>query len=63
MDQATKRIEELKKQGVNMNIYWTFGRYDAIAVTEAANEKDAMKTPRRPYPVCSGQRPYSALWS
>ena len=44
MDQASKRIEELKKQGINMNIYWTFGRYDAIAIIEAPNEKDAMKT-------------------
>lgn len=44
MDKATKRIEELQKLGVNMNIYWTFGRYDAIAITEASTEKDAMKT-------------------
>ena len=44
VDQATKRMEGLKKQGVNMNVYWTFGRYDAIVITEAPTEKDAMKT-------------------
>ncbi len=44
IDQATKRIEELDKQGVKMNIYWTFGRYDAVAITETSTEKEAMKT-------------------
>ncbi len=44
MDQATKRIENLEKQGIKMNIYWTFGRYDAVAITKAPTEKDAMRT-------------------
>jgi uncharacterized protein with GYD domain len=44
IDQATKRLEELEKQGVKMNIYWTLGRYDAITITEAPTEKAAMKT-------------------
>ena len=43
LEQSTKRIEELAKQGIKMNIYWTFGRYDAVTITEAPTEKDAMK--------------------
>jgi len=43
-EQATKRIEELGKQGIKMNIYWTLGRYDAVTIIEAPTEKDAMKT-------------------
>jgi uncharacterized protein with GYD domain len=42
--QGTKRIEELKKQGIKMNIYWTLGRYDAVTIVEAPSEKEAMKT-------------------
>jgi len=26
-----------------MRVYWTLGRYDAVAITEAPTEKDAMK--------------------
>jgi uncharacterized protein with GYD domain len=44
IDQATKRIEELEKQGIKMHIYWTLGRYDAVTIIEAPTEKDAMKT-------------------
>jgi len=44
IDLATKRLEELAKQGLKMNIYWTLGRYDAVTIIEAPTEKDAMKT-------------------
>ena len=44
IDQGTKRIEELKEQGIYMHVYWTLGRYDAVTVIEAPTEKDAMKT-------------------
>ena len=44
IDQATKRLEKLAKQGIKLNIYWTLGRYDAVTIIEAPNEKDAMKT-------------------
>jgi len=44
LEQSTKRIEELAKQGIKMNIYWTLGRYDAVTIMEAPTEKDAMKT-------------------
>ena len=43
IDQATKRLEELAKQGLRMNIYWTLGRYDAVTSIEAPTEKNAMK--------------------
>lgn len=43
IDQATKTFEDLKKQGINIRVYWTFGRYDAVSIMEAPSEKDAMK--------------------
>jgi uncharacterized protein with GYD domain len=43
VDQATKRLEELDKQGIKMRVHWTLGRYDVVAFTEAPTEKDAMK--------------------
>ena len=42
-DQATKTFEELDKQGIKTQIYWTLGRYDSVAIIEAPSEKDAMK--------------------
>ena len=44
IDLATKRLEELAKQGLKMNIYWTLGRYDAVTIIEAPTEKEAMRT-------------------
>ena len=43
IDKFTKNLEELKKQGVKMTIYWTLGRYDAVSIIEAPSEKDAMR--------------------
>jgi uncharacterized protein with GYD domain len=35
---------EAKKEGMKMiAIYWTLGRYDAVAIMEAPDEKAAMK--------------------
>ncbi len=42
-EQATKGLENLDKQGINMRVYWTLGRYDGVAITEASTEKEAMK--------------------
>lgn len=42
-DKATKRIQNLDKQGIKMNVYWTLGRYDGVAIIEAPSEKEAMK--------------------
>lgn len=43
VDQATKKLETLKKQGIKMNVYWTLGRYDGVVITETSSEKEAMK--------------------
>lgn len=43
VDGATKTFDELEKQGIKVRVYWTLGRYDAVAITEAPTEKDAMK--------------------
>ena len=43
MDQFTKTLEELDKQGIKVRIYWTLGHYDAVSIIEAPTERDAMK--------------------
>ena len=43
IDEFTKTIKELEKQGIKMRIFWTLGRYDAVSIIEAPTEKDAMK--------------------
>ena len=43
IDQFTKTLEPLEKQGIKIRIYWTLGRYDAVSIIEAPNEKDVMK--------------------
>ena len=36
--------EHLKREGGNLlQAYWTFGRYDAVVILEAPNEKTALK--------------------
>ena len=35
--------KKLEKQGIKIDSYWTFGRYDAINIIEAPSEKEAMK--------------------
>ena len=45
-DQAetAKTFAQQEKLGIkNLSIYWTFGRYDAIRIFEAPDEKVAMK--------------------
>jgi uncharacterized protein with GYD domain len=43
VDEFTKTIKELEKQGIKMRIYWTLGRYDAVSIIEAPSEKDVMR--------------------
>ena len=43
MDQFTKTLEELEKQGIKMRVYWTLGRYNAVSITEAPTAEDVMK--------------------
>jgi uncharacterized protein with GYD domain len=39
-----KRIETETKEGMKVHgVYWTLGRYDAVAIFEAPDEKTAMK--------------------
>jgi uncharacterized protein with GYD domain len=39
-----KMIEEESKKGIKyLSINWTLGRYDAVAIFEAPDEKEAMK--------------------
>jgi len=39
-----KMIEEESKKGINyLSINWTLGRYDAVAMFEAPDEKEAMR--------------------
>ena len=39
-----KMIEEESKRGIKyLSINWTLGRYDAVAIFEAPDEKEAMK--------------------
>jgi uncharacterized protein with GYD domain len=42
--ESLKRLETEGKEGIKYHgIYWTLGRYDAVALFEAPNEKVAMK--------------------
>jgi uncharacterized protein with GYD domain len=41
--QGTTWMNEMEKQGIKMQSFWTMGRYDAITIIEAPTEKDAMK--------------------
>jgi uncharacterized protein with GYD domain len=39
-----KKVEDDKKAGIKWHgIYWTLGKYDAVAVFEAPNEQAVMK--------------------
>jgi uncharacterized protein with GYD domain len=43
--EATRLIERANKEGVKfLNIYYTLGRYDIVAILEAPDEKTAMRT-------------------
>lgn len=43
IEEFTKKLEDLEKQGIKVRIYWTLGRYDAVSIIEAPSEKDVMK--------------------
>jgi len=43
MEEYTKMIKDLEKQGIKVRTYWTLGRYDGVTIIEAPTEKDAMK--------------------
>jgi uncharacterized protein with GYD domain len=42
--QATKLFDQMAKDGIKIiGQYWTLGRYDAIVITEAKDEKTVLK--------------------
>ena len=43
MNKVSKTIVELEKQGIKVDLFWTLGRYDAVAIIEAPTETVAMK--------------------
>jgi uncharacterized protein with GYD domain len=43
MDEYTKTMNELEKQGIKMQSYWTLGRYHGVTIIEAPSEKDVAK--------------------
>ncbi len=44
IDKANKVFKAAEKEGVKTwGVWWTFGRYDAVRVFQARNEKQAMK--------------------
>ena len=43
-DKSSKLFEQMTKEGAKiLGIYWTLGRYDAVAIIEGRDEKAAMK--------------------
>ena len=42
--ESIKLVEKERKEGIKyLGMYWTLGRYDAVAIVEAKDEKTAMK--------------------
>jgi uncharacterized protein with GYD domain len=39
----TKMYQELEKQGVKLQLYWTLGHYNFVTIMEAPSKKEAMK--------------------
>lgn len=49
-----KLVEKEEKEGIKyLGTYWTLGRYDAVAVIEAKDEKAVMKSMLRRYWLAS----------
>ena len=43
VDQFTKTLEDLEKEGIKIRIYWTLGSYDAVSIIEAPTEKEVIE--------------------
>ena len=42
--QSTKLMEQMAKEGIkNLGQYWTLGRYDAVTILEAKDEKAILR--------------------
>ena len=43
-DEATRKNEDLKREGIKLRNYQTFSLYDTVSIVEDPSEKEAMKT-------------------
>ena len=43
LEKFTKMYQELEKNGVKLEQYWTLGHYNFVTIMEAPSEKEAMK--------------------
>jgi uncharacterized protein with GYD domain len=43
LEKFSKMYAEMQKQGIKLQLYWTLGHYNFVAIMEAPSEKDAMK--------------------
>ncbi len=43
IDKFSNMYDEMQKQGIKLQQYWTLGHYNFVTVMEAPSEKDAMK--------------------
>lgn len=39
----SETYDDLRKQGIKLQLYWTLGHYNFVCVMEAPSEKDAIK--------------------
>ena len=43
LEKFTSIYSDLEKQGVRLQLYWTLGHFNFVAIMEAPSEKDAIK--------------------
>jgi uncharacterized protein with GYD domain len=43
LDKFSQTYAQLEKQGIKLQLYWTLGHYNFVAIMEAPSEKDAIK--------------------
>ena len=43
LDKFTQTYDDLRKQGIKLQLYWTLGHFNFVAIMEAPSEKDAIK--------------------
>jgi len=43
LNDFSKMYADLEKKGVKLQLYWTLGHYNFVAIMEAPSEKEAMK--------------------
>jgi uncharacterized protein with GYD domain len=43
LDKFSKMYADMEKKGIKLQLYWTLGHYNFVAIMDAPSEKDAMK--------------------